>query len=372
MRLFESINRFWILGQIIILCFVGSVSGSLAHADDADQKADDNAVSVMTQNLFMGTDFPELIAARSFDEFIQAVTVTYRNVLATRPTERMAAVAKEIAKLKPDLVGLQEAAVIRTGPSTFPATVAAHVEIDMLHSLLSTLKKLKTPYLPVAVLHGLDAQAPGIEGFDVRFTVQDVLLVRAGRLKKDFKLSDVVVKSYQTQLIVDTVVGPVTNVAGYVSAVVSYKNRKFRFVSTHLAVPLFTGVSVPLAQANELIGFVSDSSQIVPTILVGDFNSSANDPSDPTFSTYSNLLGAGFTDAWLAIHPDEPGYTCCQDPGLKNVNSLMNYRIDLILDRGVEAIDAKLVGNKSSDRIPKLNVWPSDHAGVHAMLVMAH
>jgi endonuclease/exonuclease/phosphatase family metal-dependent hydrolase len=307
------------LWKRVILLFALFSYGSISFADDG---RDDETISVMTQNLFMGTDFPELTAARNFDEFIQAVTITYRNILATKPKQRMAAIAQEIAKLKPDLIGLQEASILRTGLTTFPTTPSIHVEVDMLKILLAELEKLKMPYKPVAILSSLDAQAPGIEGFDVRFTVQDVLLVRTERLKKDFKLSDIVAKSFQTQLIVDTAIGPVTNVSGYVSAVIKYRNQKFRFVTTHLAVPFIAGVNVPFAQSSELVKFVSAANKTIPTVLVGDFNSSANDPLDPTFATYSNLLGAGFNDSWLAIHFDELGYSCCQAPDIKNVEGV--------------------------------------------------
>ena len=332
----------------------------------ADDERNDRTFSVMTQNLFMGTDFPELVAAKNFDEFVQAVTITYQNVLATLPTKRMAGIAQEIAKVKPDLIGLQEAAIVRTGITTLPATPATHIEFDMLSSLLSALGKLKTPYKPIVILKGLDAQAPGIQGFDVRFTVQDVILARADRLKDDFKLSGIQAQNYQAQFVVYTAVGPIANLAGFASVVVNYHGQKFRFVTTHLAVPLFSDITVPYAQANELIDFVNSASPSIPTVLVGDFNSSANDPIHSTFATYSNLLGAGYIDTWLAIHPDDPGFTCCQAPDVKNVNSLLNLRIDLILNKGFDTLNAELLGNKKADRIPKINVWPSDHAGVFA------
>lgn len=316
MNFIATHNRNWLsaIQRVTILIFVGITLNSSALADNANHDEDGKAISVMTQNLFMGTDFPELAAARTFDEFVQAVTITYRNVLATQPAQRMAAIAQEIAKLKPDLVGLQEASIIRTGPSTFPVTVATHVEIDMLDSLLTALENQGIPYKAVAIFKGFDAQAPGIEGFDVRFTVQDVILVRTDRLKNSFKLSDAVVKAYQNQLIVDTAIGPVTNIAGFLSTSFELKGKKFRFVSTHLAVPFFSGISIPFAQSSELIQFLTQSNQNLPTIVVGDFNSSANDPTDPTYATYSNFISAGLTDTWEALHPDEQGFTCCQAP----------------------------------------------------------
>jgi hypothetical protein len=102
-------------------------------ADEDDQG--EATLRVMTQHLFMGTDFPELLAAQTLPEFIEAVTTTYHNVLATRPAKRMAVIAREIARLQPDLVGLQEAAILRTGRAP-PAT---NVEFDMLQILLGEL-----------------------------------------------------------------------------------------------------------------------------------------------------------------------------------------------------------------------------------------
>src|SRR6266700_5061209 len=161
---------------IVVMLLLASCSfGSAVLADDDDQG--EATVRVMTQNLFMGTDFPELVAAKTLPEFIQAVTTTYNNVLATRPAERMAAIARELARLQPDLVGLQEAAILRTG-STPPAT---NVVFDMLQILLGELDKLGQHYVAVAKLAGLDAEVPSTLGFDVRFTVQDVILARTDR-----------------------------------------------------------------------------------------------------------------------------------------------------------------------------------------------
>jgi hypothetical protein len=68
----------------------------------------DEGVRVMTWNLYLGTNFQELISATTFEGFKAAVTATYNNILATKPNERAAAVAREIAKNRPDVVSLQE------------------------------------------------------------------------------------------------------------------------------------------------------------------------------------------------------------------------------------------------------------------------
>ena len=103
------------------------------------------------------------------------MTVTYQNVLATQPAERMKAVAREIARSGPEIVGLQEAAILRTGAAV-PATAVA---VDMLATLLQELANLGHPYVAAAILPGLDAEAPSTLGFDVRFTSQDAIITRA-------------------------------------------------------------------------------------------------------------------------------------------------------------------------------------------------
>jgi endonuclease/exonuclease/phosphatase family metal-dependent hydrolase len=346
---------------IVVILLLASFSfGSAVLADDDAQG--EATLRVMTQNLFMGTDFPELVAARTPEEFIQAVTTTYQNVLATRPAERMAAIAREIAKLKPDLVGLQEAAILRTG-SAPPAT---HVEFDMLQILLDELDKLRQHYIAVAILSGLDAEAPSTLGFDVRFTVQDVILARTNRPADALRLSNVHVQRYQTQLTFLTAIGPVTNPAGWASVDVQGRGWRFRFVTTHLALAPNFDPTVPLAQAQELRDTAGDTD--LPVVFVGDFNSTASDHTNPTFETYQSFIAADFVDTWPQTHPVDPGFTCCQSPDVSNAKSSLSQRIDLTFIRGgIGIVNTSLVGAKHADRTPS-GLWPSDHAGVTAQL----
>ncbi len=63
---------------------------------------------------------------------------------------------------------------------------------------------------------------------------------------------------------------------------------------------------------------------------IGDFKSNADGTGA---ATYGNLLAAGFTDAWSAVHPTDPGATCCQLEDLLNTTSTLSSRIDLVLFR---------------------------------------
>lgn len=350
--------RVW---MVMFLLLASLSFGLVVFAADDDQ--DDGTLQVMTQNLFMGTDFPELVAARTPEEFTQAVTTTYNNVMATKPAERMAAIAREIARLKPDLVGLQEAAILRTGSPT-----ATTVKVDMLQSLLSELSKLNRPYTTVAILSGLDAEATSSSQAlgNVRFTVRDVLLARKNSLANKFSLSNAQTHRYQTQLTVPTAIGPITNVAGWAAVDVRSQGGNFRFVTTHLAITPNFDPTIALAQAQELRDTAGNTA--LPVVFVGDFNSTANDRSNPTFTTYKSFIDANFVDTWQQTQPGDPGFTCCQAPDVRNSQSSLNQRIDLIFFRGsINTIHTSLIGDQQTDRTPS-GLWPSDHAGVTAKL----
>ena len=61
-----------------------------------------------------------------------------------------------------------------------------------------------------------------------------------------------------------------------------------------------------------------------PIVLVGDFNSDAD---GSTSDTYSMVLNAGYTDAWLAGNGSGSEYTCCQTADLMQ-SDYLSRRID--------------------------------------------
>ncbi len=328
-------------------------SGTVAIADDRD----DGAVRIMTQNLYQGTNFTEVLSATTPAAFVGAVTTTFNNILNTKPLERAAAVAGEIARERPDLVGLQEAAIVRTG--TAPATT---VVVDQLQALLGELDKRGQRYEAVAIVPNVDVEAPSTLGFDVRVTVRTVIIARAG--SNDLKLSNLQVQSFLVNKSFGTAVGSVINTRGWASVDVRLRGRSFRLATTHLegASPF----TIQQAQAKELIQSAGNTT--LPVVFIGDFNIAANNGLDPTFPTYQLFINAGFTEAWPLKHAPDPGFTCCQNPDLLNPTSLLNTRIDLVLFRGAFAVtDIKRVGDSPSDRTPS-GLWPSDHAGVVATL----
>ena len=329
-------------------------------AAPAAVRADDSTVRVMTRNLYQGSNFAAIFAATTPAQFVAAVTQAYNEILASNRPERMAAVAREIARERPDLVGLQEAAILRSGDP-----IATTVVSDQTQLLLDKLDDLGRPYEVVAIMPGIDVQAPSALG-GVRHTYRTVLIARRGL---DLALTNMQVQHFLVNRVITAAIGlSFTDTRGWASVDVRLRGRWFRFVTTHLEpMPPF---STQQAQAAELLATAANTA--MPVIMAADFNANASNSADPTFPTYQLLLSAGFKDAWKEKFPSLPGYTCCQDEDLLNPTSLLSTRVDLILYRGdISVRDIKLVGDKPSDRTPS-GLWPSDHAGVVAGLRLRH
>jgi endonuclease/exonuclease/phosphatase family metal-dependent hydrolase len=333
-----------------------------AHSED---DGDGAVVRIMTQNLYQGTNFTEVLSATTLPAFLGAVTLTYQNILATQPAVRAAAVAREIARERPDLVALQEVGLVRSGlvPITNPPTPVSTVDIDQLASLLTELDQLGHQYEVVAIVPNLDAQAPSSLGKSIRVTTRTVIIARAENRSGEMKLSNIQVQEFLATPAIPTPVGisiPIQR--GWASVDVRLEGRDFRLVTTHLwDIQPFN-----LSQANEALQNAVNSTTL-PVVFVGDLNAVANVPADPTFATYQALISAGLVDAWPQAHGLDPGLTCCQNPNLMNITSNYTKRVDLVLLRaGIGIRDIHLVGNNPSDRTQGL--WPSDHAGLVATL----
>jgi endonuclease/exonuclease/phosphatase family metal-dependent hydrolase len=140
------------------------------------------------------------------------------------------------------------------------------------------------------------------------------------------------------------------------------RGAPFRFLSTHLDPESLSG---PIQEAQGLEVLLGPASTTLPVIFVCDCNSRA----DGTGTTvYVDTLAAGFRDAWTARpHPD-PGFTCCQAEDLRNPESLLDHRIDIVFVRGEAGVRHVMVtGADESDRTAD-GLWPSDHAGVVATI----
>jgi endonuclease/exonuclease/phosphatase family metal-dependent hydrolase len=330
----------------------------------------EKTVTVMTRNLYLGAEVAPVIQAALTDpsSIPAAVTEVWARVRATDFHERAHALAVEIERARPDLVGLQEAVIYR---SQFPAdslgpspTPAISVEYDFVDLLQEALSDRGLRYAVVAVSIGFDVELPRVRSLDpleledIRLTEREVILINSDR-HPSLKLSHVEEGHFETNLDLGFVVVR----RGWASVDVKIHGERFRFVTTHLEAD---SEAVRLLQSDELLRGPANTT--LPIFLVGDFNSGAQ--VDEASAAYLNLLSGGFRDAWSRNGGGDPGYTCCHDENLMAPSpfAASQERIDFILLRGdVEVVSVDVVGDEPSDRTP-FGLWPSDHAGVVAKL----
>ena len=357
------------VGFVAVLIAGGCAWGGVAVAAEA-RSGDGRVVTVMTRNVYIGTDLDPIFAARTPAALLSATATAFQNVQATDFPARAQALAGEIDAAQPDLVGLQEVELIRTGPvaNAAPATT---VVADYLELLLAALRTRGLDYTPVAINVNADVEAPSALGLDVRATDRDVILARGRTVRK---IRNVLEQNFATNLTLPTLGGPITIVRGWSAVDVKLRGRRVRFLNTHLEA---SSAPVQVAQANELLAGPANTR--LPLILLGDFNSPAAGTGTPT---YTNLRAAGFADAWTQAEPGAEGFTCCHASDLLNSLPTLNRRIDLILlrgrhrhrerqrerDGGFVATSAEVVGDEPADRLDPSGLWPSDHAGVVATL----
>ncbi len=323
-------------------------------------------ITVMTRNLYFGTDLGPVLSATSQTEFFLRVAAALDHARASDFPGRAKAWADEIEAARPDLIGLQEAVLWRTQtPANFSTTPnATTVEADLLALLLDELRGRGLRYDVVAIEEGYDVEAPGAFGsglVDVRVTQREVILARRSA---SLKFQNVQGGQYAARLTLPTIIGvPVVIPWAWASVDVSYRGTSFRFATTHLDS---NAGAIQEAQAAEFLAGPGSTDQ--PLIWLGDFNSDAEGQTisnvPPATATYGELMAAGFSDAWQEKHPDDSGFTCCQDPDLRNAVTGLDARIDLVLTRGpISVEEASIVGDESTDRLSS-GLWPSDHAGV--------
>jgi endonuclease/exonuclease/phosphatase family metal-dependent hydrolase len=173
--------------------------------------------------------------------------------------------------------------------------------------------------------------------------------------------------------------GPIPPVTrGFVAVSSEIDGTDYLFVNTHLEVEgiynLFDPEKTPIQslQADELLDVLKDQEDFDRLILVGDMNSSPNDPALGADTPYTKFADAELYDAWLLRPGNVAGLTCCQLEDLSNRVSMLVRRIDLILmsEMPPKVKDVRVIGEVAADRLMPhgLGLWPSDHASVAAGL----
>jgi hypothetical protein len=354
-------------------------------------------VDVMTQNQYLGADIAPLIGAiySGNEEIINAALVNALEQIARNQTpERVRMLSAQILSRNPHLVGLQEVwKFVCLGEDFQPGTAPCDTPSiqDAFNDHLELTKAaLGSSYYRVAQVDNF-AVGPGAPVPALNFKI-------AGKtaylqvLDRDviFARSDIVATPYaypcgagktSAQGCTYDVGFPVPGLGavkrGFVAVDAEINGLQYRFVNTHLEVE--GGGAIPgviqTAQAGQLIKAVLfDAPTDRGLVIVGDMNSSPNDPlpSPGVPTPYMAFYGADFLDAWLIRPGNVAGLTCCQLEDLTNRVSNLSRRIDLILMREAprKVKDVRVIGEVAADRLapPGRGLWPSDHASVAAGL----
>ena len=345
-------------------------------------------VTVMTRNLYLGADLLKPTKAKSLQKLVDAAGGVLKAVDQNNFPVRAEGLAQEILGAKPDLVGLQEAALWRTEPcdkSPLPPA-ATDVKYDYLQLLLDNLEG---QYRVVAVKPEFDFEVwantdgneqtagPGCpSGSEIngRLTMRDAILARTG-----VTTSDATTGTFKTRLAVKPAGVQVDVTRGWAAVTATVGGHKFRFVDTHLeafdnnktanSTNRNTTVSngkIREAQAKELVAKGGPATGKVPIVLLGDMNSDVKTEVKPGDSlAYRALLKGGLVERSTSKN------TCCIDSDILRVSaggkaSDRNHKVEHVMTNAPKKV--KLLKSFATGLKPVNGFWSSDHAGVVSVL----
>jgi endonuclease/exonuclease/phosphatase family metal-dependent hydrolase len=377
-----------IRGRALLAAALGAVAIVAAVPSGADAKTSD--VKVMTRNLYLGADLTPGVRATSPQGLVNAAGGILKSVDTNKFATRARGLSAEILKEQPDLVGLQESALWRTGPCTespFPPK-ATKVRYDYTKLLLARLNKGKNRYKAVVSQNEFDFEVwtntdnneatsapncPFGSELNGRLTMRDVILVRRGititRTRKG---------NFSTLLQVKPAGAPTNVTRGWTSVDAKVGGAKIRFVNTHFEAfdseasnntNKNTSVGngqVREAQAKELVAGPAAHNKL-PVILVGDLNSDTKTEVKPGDSlAYKVMLAAKFAER-SATKP----FGCCINADLLTTSgggklSDMNHKVDHVMTDTPTRV--KLVRGTVTGRTRANGFWDSDHAGLFSFL----
>ena len=319
------------------------------------------AITVMTQNLYVGADVDLVIGAlRTPDpqDDLAALLFAIETLGKTAFPARAEAIADEIARTRPHAVGLQEVSVINIDLRPLGAPIV--INLDFLAILQAALTKRGLNYRLAAEVQNIVAvPLPGM----VSLVDNDALLVDGDRVS----IRTAGGQNFAAN--VGVVAPGIELKRGWVWARVTIGGQPYTIVSLHAEANL-AGASLGglrAVQLGQAVGSVASDDRV---IMMGDFNDT------PGSLMYQVVMGAGFTDTWAALRSGEVGNTCCHVADLSDPVASFSQRIDYVFTRGPGRRRADVSGQIErfgavpADRVagPAYPIWPSDHAGLVATL----
>lgn len=318
-----------------------------------------NRLTVLSRNLYIGADLTPVIgtlASPDPADDLPAIVGTVQRLQATDWPRRADALVAELAETRPQVVGVQEVwrLAVNLGP-------IATLNQDFRQELMSRIAAAGLPYAIAAEVTSINASPNPF----VQVSDRDLILVDTLRVR--------VQAGSQVAGIFAANLGPIAPgvqlLRGWVTVEATVDGVPVTLSSTHLE----SGASPQIAglrglQASQLVATLAGKPSV---ILLGDFNDVEGSP------MYQAVQGAGFRDTWREMRPGVDGFTCCHAELLDNASSAEAFtqRIDYVWTRGLQFRNDRVLGSvhllgaSASDRLDG-GLWPSDHAGVLASLLL--
>lgn len=369
---------------VLVSALVAATAPGTAWASGYDGQGNHTGqvARVMTRNLFLGADLAPALSATSLGAFVDANGAVLRQTTATNFPTRADGLAAEILGQQPDLVGLQEVALWRTGPASVaplfggPKT-ATTVRYDFLALLLDQLNAGRQRYQPVVVQQEFDFEAPanenGVRGdgaqpapdaeLNGRLTMRDVILARVDGGVHTWAAAG---GTFQHLLTLPILGVPVTVTRGWTRVEARVRGGiPFRFVNTHLEAfdPRTVHPSIRALQAGELVALGGPATSGMPVVLLGDLNSDDDTVAPDDQQAYRVLLGAGFVERSTA----DPLSCCIHSYDLTTGTAAeFDHQVDHVMTDSPRTV--LLVESSVTGRTMHNGYWDSDHAGVSSAL----
>ena len=325
-------------------------------------------VTVMTRNMYIGADVDAAMAALATPDQtddLPAMMTALETLQRTDFAARVQAMADEIARNRPQVVGVQEAYKLSLTPELLGLPPGAPVEIDFLAALQWALGARGLNYTLAGKNTTTDATV-GVGGGAVRIIDHDALLVDADRVTLE---GQPVEKVFDVNL--GEVATGVSLLRGYVARQATVGGVPMLLVSSHFEAGKSADiVEIRRLQAAELAQYIGGAPRVV---LLGDLNDVAGSPMYRVLARRAQLL-----DTWAAMRPRVEGLTCCHLPDLSNRRPNFYSRIDYVWTRGFDGPSGRVQGEITrTGMLPRERVngafgliWPSDHAGLVATFVL--
>lgn len=360
-----------VIRSVVVAVVVSACStGSSTHRSIPTTRlppASGATLTIATYNVDFGADLAPLLKAPT-DRLPALARAAFDDMRRSDYPGRAAAVARILARERPDLVGLQEVATWEQRARADPASRFRTVE-DYQALLLGELARRGVAYEPVVSNTTFQGELPVCAqsppgacdpSLVVRFTDHNVILRRRSA-------TTVATAHPHDGRFVARIPVPQLHLfvtRGWASADVTVSGSTVRLYDTHLEA--YSSV-VRDAQAVELAARRAASPY--PAIVVGDLNSTPTGCAGST-GAYQVLAASGLVEAWRAVHPGDPcGGATAGQKTLDQPTSTIDHRIDdVFVARARLAVETtRVVGDRPTDRSSG-GLWPSDHAASVAVV----